>query len=108
GHFFRIHWDAGEPGSRHSSRMINFVYYFHKIPRPFTGGELLVFDTDLEANEVGTTRFNCIVPEDNSIVFLPPNFYHSVSPIPRPSHEFSDSRFTINGHVHRPKDAAQA
>jgi Rps23 Pro-64 3,4-dihydroxylase Tpa1-like proline 4-hydroxylase len=107
GHFFSIHTDA-DPGSRYAERAVNYVYYFHRQPRPFTGGELLLFDTDVEANNCPQARFTRVVPEDNSIVFFPPNFYHSVVPIRCPSKDFADSRFTLNGHIHRYPDATPA
>ncbi len=101
GHFFKIHRDA-DPDSQSSRRMVNFVYFFHKLPRPYTGGELLLFDSEPEVKDTFTvSRFTRVVPEDNSIIFFPPHFYHSVVPIGCPSHEFADSRFVINGHFHR-------
>jgi Rps23 Pro-64 3,4-dihydroxylase Tpa1-like proline 4-hydroxylase len=107
GHFFKVHRDA-TPNSPYSSRTVNFVYYFHKQPRPYAGGELLLFDSDLEGNTFTMARFTRVVPEDNSIIFFPPNFYHSVVPIRCPSKEFADSRFVINGHVHRREEAKPA
>ncbi len=107
GHFFRVHRDAA-PRSRYANRAINYVYYFHRQPRPFGGGELLLFDSDPEADTFTESGFTRVVPEDNSVVFFPPNFFHSVVPVRCPSKEFADSRFVINGHVRKRLEAAPA
>jgi Rps23 Pro-64 3,4-dihydroxylase Tpa1-like proline 4-hydroxylase len=101
-----VHRDA-DPDLPGATRMINYVYYFHKTPRPYTGGELLLFDSDTEVKDSWTrSRFTCVAPEDNSVVFFPPNFYHSVAPIRCPTQDFADSRFVINGHYHKSEPAA--
>jgi Rps23 Pro-64 3,4-dihydroxylase Tpa1-like proline 4-hydroxylase len=107
GHFFKIHRDA-PLGSRYESRAVNFVYYFHRTPKPYTGGDLLLFDTDVEADSFASTRFTRIRPVDNAIVVFPCNFYHCVVPVRCPSPAFADSRFVINGHLHRRADVASA
>jgi SM-20-related protein len=104
GHFFGIHWDAA-PNRRSINRVINFVYYFHRLPKPYTGGALLLFDTDTEANAFTKARFTGVVPEDNSMIFFLPNYFHSVVPICCPSREFGDCRFVINGHFHKSMEA---
>lgn len=103
GHFFRVHMDA-EPGSPSASRAYNFVYFFHRVPRPYTGGELLLFDTDTEANTFTRSRFTRVAPEDNAIIIFPCVFFHSVIAVRCPSGAFADSRFIINGHVSRQPD----
>jgi tetratricopeptide (TPR) repeat protein len=100
GHFFAIHRDA-PPNSPAANRMSNFVYYFHRVPRPYTGGELLLFDSDIDADTFDNTKFTCISPEDNTLVIFPPNYYHCVVPVRCPSRDFGDSRFVINGHIYR-------
>jgi len=100
GHFFKVHQDASA-NSAYATRLINFVYYFHKQPRPYSGGDLLLFDTDVEADALAMAGFTRVVPQDNALILFPCNFYHSVVPIRCPSKEFADSRFTINGHVHK-------
>jgi Rps23 Pro-64 3,4-dihydroxylase Tpa1-like proline 4-hydroxylase len=105
GNFFRVHQDSSPTGPC-ASRVINFVYYFHKLPRSYTGGELLLFDSDIEADTFSMARFTRVVPEDNSLIIFPCNFYHSVVPIRCPSQDFADSRFVINGHVHERIEAA--
>jgi Rps23 Pro-64 3,4-dihydroxylase Tpa1-like proline 4-hydroxylase len=98
GHFFRIHQDT-EPDGPNANRVVNFVYYFHRQPRPYSGGDLLLFDSDVEANTFTRARFTRVIPEDNSIILFPCCFYHSVVPVRCPSQEFTDSRFVVNGHI---------
>ena len=97
GHFFRVHRDA-PPSSSYANRLLNYVYYFHKSPRPYSGGELLLFDSDVAADTHTLSRFTRVIPEDNMLALFPPNYYHCVNPVCSESHEFSDSRFVINGH----------
>ena len=85
--------------------MINFVHDFHRVPKAYTGGELLVFDSDIQADTYTRARFTRVVPEDNSIVFFPSPYYHSVLPVHCPSGEFADSRFVINGHLFKRVEA---
>ncbi len=100
GHFFKVHMDAPRTSPR-ASRVISFVYYFHKKPRPYTGGELLLFDSDVAEHVTYTSaHFTCIVPEDNSLVLFPSRFYHCVLPVRCPSKDFADSRFVVNGFIH--------
>jgi Rps23 Pro-64 3,4-dihydroxylase Tpa1-like proline 4-hydroxylase len=98
GHYFKVHRDA-EPNSPFADRIVNFVYFFHRVPRPYAGGDLLLFDSDLEANTCTKSRFTRIVPEDNTMIVFPCNFYHCVVPVHCASREFIDSRFVINGHL---------
>lgn len=99
-HFFKAHIDT-QPGSPSANRVFNFVYFFHRLPKPYTGGELLLFDTDPEAMTFVSSRFTRVVPEDNAIILFPCAFFHSVLPVKCATQEFTDSRFVINGHVSR-------
>jgi Rps23 Pro-64 3,4-dihydroxylase Tpa1-like proline 4-hydroxylase len=109
GHFFRAHMDCDPGFERAAYRQISYVYFFHKMPRAYTGGNLLLFDTDIDTNWFSTASFTSVVPEDNSIVFFPSAYWHSVVPISCPSKQFVDSRMVINGHVGKvaPKPAVQ-
>jgi Rps23 Pro-64 3,4-dihydroxylase Tpa1-like proline 4-hydroxylase len=103
-HFFKAHIDT-QPGTSIANRVYNFVYFFHRVPKPYTGGELLLFDTDPEAMTFVSSRFTRVIPEDNAIILFPCAFYHSVLPVKCSTREFTDSRFVINGHVSRVADA---
>jgi Rps23 Pro-64 3,4-dihydroxylase Tpa1-like proline 4-hydroxylase len=99
GHFFRLHMDCPPKIESCAHRKVSYVYFFHKLPRAYTGGNLLLFDSNLETNQFTTSSFTSIVPEDNCIVLFPSVYWHSVVPISCPSKQFADSRFVINGHV---------
>jgi Rps23 Pro-64 3,4-dihydroxylase Tpa1-like proline 4-hydroxylase len=106
GHFFRVHVDA-EPNSPSANRLYAFVYFFQRTPRPYEGGELLLFDTDYDAMTLSRTRFTCILPEDNSIVLFPATYFHAVLPVRVASGELADSRFVVNGLVSRHVNGTQ-
>jgi SM-20-related protein len=100
GEFFRRHNDNGI-GSL-SSRLITFVYFFYRHPRPFTGGELCIFDTELEAGEYRAPGpYSVVTPEQNQICFFVSEYLHEVLPVQCMSTDFMDSRFTVNGWLHR-------
>jgi Rps23 Pro-64 3,4-dihydroxylase Tpa1-like proline 4-hydroxylase len=98
GHFFRLHMDNPSNSPTSCNRQISYVYFYHRMPRGYTGGDLLLFDTDLAANQFTTSGFTRIQPVDNSIVFFPSGVYHSVVPVTCTSKRIADSRFVINGH----------
>ena len=92
GEFFRVHSDNRSDAV--SSRALTFVYYFYREPKAFVGGELRVY-----ANGGGAYRV--AYPLQNQIVFFPSETLHEVLPVECPSGDFADSRFTVNGWLHR-------
>lgn len=96
GCFFAAHCDNTRPETQR--RQISCVYYFHKEPRPYQGGSLRLYDTEL----LGQTpikingNFEDIDPVNNSIVFFPSSCLHEILPVFIRSGDFADSRFTIN------------
>lgn len=96
GDFFHFHSDNG---SDHvASRHLTFVYFFHREPRQFEGGELRIHDAHLEAGEyVSEGSYQTIVPQQNQIVFFPCELMHEITPVQCSSGTFADSRFTLNG-----------
>jgi Rps23 Pro-64 3,4-dihydroxylase Tpa1-like proline 4-hydroxylase len=101
GHFFRMHMDCPNDSPQNVSRRVSFVYFFHTLPRGYSGGGLLLFDTDIENNKFTTSSFTRMEPEDNTIVIFPSACYHSVIPVSCPSKEIANSRFVVNGHISR-------
>ena len=96
GDFFHFHSDNG---SDHvASRHLTFVYFFHREPRPFDGGELRIHNARLEAGAyVSEGTYQTIVPQQNQIVFFPCELMHEITPVKCESGRFEDSRFTLNG-----------
>jgi len=96
GDFFHFHSDNSSRKVR--SRHLTFVYFFHRDPRHFDGGELRIHDARLEAGVyVSEGSYQTIVPQPNQIVFFPCELMHEITPVECPSQLFSDSRFTVNG-----------
>jgi SM-20-related protein len=95
GDFFRAHSDDAQEAI--ASRRITFVYFFHREPRPFDGGELLLHDS----GDAPSRAYQTIVPQQNQIVFFPCSVLHEITPVECPSRAFADSRFTLNGWLHK-------
>lgn len=91
GEYYRWHTDNGMPET--ASRVVTFVYYFHALPRRFSGGELVIH------REGGEPLV--IEPQNDSMVFFDSRMRHEVRPVACPSGRFEDGRFTLNGWVRR-------
>jgi SM-20-related protein len=98
--WFKAHHDSGNGAA--GSRELTFVYYCHREPRSFTGGQLRMYGpvdhADSAAAQLGAAT---IAPEQNSIVFFPSHYLHEVLPTHCESGQFADSRLTYNGWLHR-------
>ena len=100
GDFFHFHSDNGS--DRVASRHLTFVYFFHREPRQFEGGELRIHDARLEEGVyVSEGTYQTIVPQQNQIVFFPCELLHEITPVHCASQRFADSRFTLNGWLRR-------
>jgi Rps23 Pro-64 3,4-dihydroxylase Tpa1-like proline 4-hydroxylase len=100
GDFFRCHSDNGAEAVK--AREITFVYFFHREPKQFSGGELRIYDSRREnENYAPTANYRTIVPEQNQLVLFASGLSHEITPVDCPSGQFTDSRFTVNGWVHR-------
>jgi len=100
GDFFHFHSDNGS--DRVASRHLTFVYFFHREPRQFEGGELRIHDACLEDGAyVSAGSYQTIIPQQNQIVFFPCELLHEITPVNCASQLFADSRFTLNGWLRR-------
>jgi Rps23 Pro-64 3,4-dihydroxylase Tpa1-like proline 4-hydroxylase len=98
GDYFRMHRDCGND----STRALSFVYFFHQEPRRFSGGELRIFKAKkVGDNFVPTDLSQTLSPRQDTIVFFPSQNEHEILPVRVPSRLFADSRFTVNGWIHR-------
>jgi Rps23 Pro-64 3,4-dihydroxylase Tpa1-like proline 4-hydroxylase len=96
GCFYKIHNDSGSPET--DTRVISYVYYFHKQPKNFSGGNLRLYATEWNNSYVLNEReFIDIEPHNNSIVFFDSRCKHEILPVSCPSRRFEDGRFTLNG-----------
>ncbi|MFI2735892.1 2OG-Fe(II) oxygenase [Streptomyces sp. NPDC018711] len=108
GDFYRPHQDSGIAYA--PRRLLTFVYYLHRTPRPFTGGELRVFDAALPLHTDTTGAWEKRTwrdwePEHDSIVFFLPTAWHEVRPVSCPGKQHADSRFAVNGWLCAPDPA---
>ncbi|WP_428265315.1 2OG-Fe(II) oxygenase [Haliangium sp.] len=100
GDYFRMHRDSDDE----STRELSFVYYFYREPRRFSGGELRIFDNEWDNGKpVPTDRSQTLSPRQDTIIFFQSRSEHEVLPVRVPTGTFGDSRFTVNGWIHRGK-----
>ena len=102
GDFFRPHIDNGH--ERFRNRHLSFVYYFHKEPKAFLGGELRLFWQPYvhigEDLSMVLNRFESVVPANNRLVIFKSDTVHEVTTVHVNSHAFADSRFALTGWVY--------
>lgn len=100
GAFYKVHTDAGSEKTK--TRELTYVYYFYQEPKQFSGGELKIYDTEMQGKKfIQKENSQVIEPRNNSIVFFNSRCKHEVLPISCSSHEFKASRFTLNGWLRR-------
>jgi Rps23 Pro-64 3,4-dihydroxylase Tpa1-like proline 4-hydroxylase len=100
GDFFRVHPDNGH--AEVAARHLTFVYFFHREPKQFEGGELRIHDAKLNGGHDETSgKYQTIVPQQNQVVFFPCSTLHEIAAVKCPTRAFADSRFTLNGWLHR-------
>ena len=101
GGFYSAHQDDA------ANRKLSFVYFFHPEPRRFSGGDLWLYDADVEAPGCSFDTFSRIEPVRNSIVFFPSASWHQVTPVTCDVDDFGSGRFVVNGHLRwRGREAA--
>jgi SM-20-related protein len=103
GDFFRPHNDQSKSHPRIKTREITFIYYFHREPRSFTGGDLVLYGGRHAGRDCGWAWEKILrVPlVRNSLVFFPSDVLHEVSLVSCEEEAFESGRFTLNGWVHR-------
>jgi SM-20-related protein len=97
--YFRPHVDdtSGTLGRR-----LTFVYFFHREPRRFGGGELRIFDAEtVPEPATSAPSFRLVYPLQNQLAIFPSTCLHEILPVICPSQQFADSRFTVNGWYHQ-------
>jgi Rps23 Pro-64 3,4-dihydroxylase Tpa1-like proline 4-hydroxylase len=100
GEYFRMHTDNESHDV--TSREVTFVYFFHREPRGFEGGELKIHDTRFDGGRaVADGGARLVAPLQNQVVFFPSRYLHEILQVRCPSGDFFDSRFTVNGWFHR-------
>ena len=104
GGFFKVHQDHSREG-KPSTRLVTFVYYLHRHPKRFAGGDLLLLDTDLARGRFGS-EYTRITPDDGRLVLFPSPYYHQVTPVTSEADDLMDGRFAVTGWLHGPASDA--
>jgi SM-20-related protein len=96
GGYYRIHNDNGTPNT--AARVLTYVYYFHRQPVAFQGGQIRLYDSRVESGRLRFAEsFAEIDPENNMLLLFPSRLMHEVLPTYCSSRVFGDGRFTLNG-----------
>lgn len=93
GSFYRPHVDTATGESQEADgrdRMVTMVYYFHRQPRRFSGGEIALYPFVPGAEPV------LIEPADNRLIAFPSLAIHEVRPVSCPGDAWADARFAVN------------
>jgi len=98
GGFYKTHDDTFSPDrKRFGVRALTFVYYFHRRPKGFEGGDLRLYSPMPGRSE----EFVDVAPASNRLVAFPAFFPHEARPVRCTSGRFEDSRFSINCWIYR-------
>jgi SM-20-related protein len=95
GGFYRPHIDTftGDSASSGANRRLSLVYYFHRRPRAFSGGQLRLLG-------LGGGQPLAIEPDHDTLLAFPSFVPHEVEPVSIPREGFENSRFAVNIWLH--------
>jgi Rps23 Pro-64 3,4-dihydroxylase Tpa1-like proline 4-hydroxylase len=100
GDFF--HWHSDNALPEVARRHVTFVYFFHREPKAFQGGELRLYDSARKGSGYAPAgNYFTLVPQQNHVVLFNSSLAHEITPVACESRQFADSRFTVNGWVCR-------
>lgn len=102
GSFFTLHGDTYHTGlvaAEH--RMLSAVFYFHRQPAGFFGGELRLHQLGAKPGDAGRD----VPPVCGRMVIFPSWWPHEVRPVYCGSAAFADSRFSVNCWIYRSRNA---
>ena len=97
--FYTIHCDSRAGLFR--DRVLSFICFFHPEPRRFSGGDLLLYDSNQRGGHP-VPAFSRIEPLRGGIVFFMCEDWHQVTPVECDSEDFGAGRFVLSGHVSFP------
>jgi len=99
GQFFKLHADTGP----NSTRVVSCIYYIHREPRGFSGGELRLYDglEDDSGIRRAADTYETVEPVSNRLLVFPSDELHEAMPVRCPSGEFADYRFAVTTWLHR-------
>lgn len=94
GGHYGMHTDASRV--RDVGTALSAVYYLHRRPRGFEGGQLRLYDTLITGGRAQPAEsYRTVEPDHDTIVFFPAGAFHEVVPSTCPSGQFADHRFTL-------------
>ena len=99
GGFYTIHCDSRVGPSR--DRVLSFICFFHPEPKRFSGGDLLLYDSNQRGGHP-VPAFSRIEPFRRGIVFFMSEDWHQVTPVECDSDDFGAGRFVLSGHIYFP------
>ncbi|HEY4184862.1 MAG TPA: 2OG-Fe(II) oxygenase [Polyangia bacterium] len=98
GYYFKTHSDEAPE----IPRVLSCLYYLHREPRGFAGGELRLYDRiDEGEGRRPADTFTAVIPRANRLVVFPSDEFHEAMPVRCPSKTFADSRFAVTTWLHR-------
>ncbi len=98
GYYFKTHTDEAAD----IPRLLTCIYYLHRQPRGFAGGELRLYDrVEAAGARTAAETFTAIAPLANRLVVFPSDELHEALPVRCPSGAFADSRFAVTMWFHR-------
>ena len=89
GSFFRPHIDTLK--YRAGKRRLTWVYYLNSEPKRFSGGDLVLYHSDLDRR--------VLEPVHGRIVVFRSAISHEVTPVALSPDDFGDARFSITGFI---------
>lgn len=96
----RVLWDNG--ASENERRVLSFIYYFYRLPKAFAGGELLLYDSQIENGVcIPAESFKSIRPTQNSIVFFLSSYAYQIQPLSPASLPLAETCFKFQGWLRR-------
>lgn len=98
GDFFRVHKDQA-PSSKIPVRQFSYMIYLHHKPKQFSGGEFILFNTQLPQSIRQWRQYVRFSPDHNRIVTIRSEYYHAVAPVSLRHNEFENGRFALTGHL---------
>ncbi|WP_338167155.1 2OG-Fe(II) oxygenase [Vibrio sp. 10N] len=97
GHYGLPHNDTCE-----GRYQLSLLYYLHKHPKPFEGGQLQLFSDDESSHMLDDTFAKATIsPCDNTLLAFRSETFHGVTEVVSESDEFSDGRFVIIAFIGR-------
>ena len=75
---------------------ISLLYYFHREPRAFQGGDLEIYAADpAPASGTGDAAIARIDQQDNLLIAFSSDTFHGITPVRCESDDFIDGRFAV-------------